>query len=63
MNFPRLSKPQILSGLQCHKRLWLSIHWDDLHDEAPTTDFEICNRVGESARYCRPHDMLAGRQC
>ena len=60
MDLPRLSKSHILSGLQCHKRLWLTIHRHDLFDEAPTTAFEIGNRVGKAAQGLHPHGILIG---
>lgn len=60
MTAPRLSKSKILSGLQCHKRLWLEVHRRDLLDTEPTAAFAIGNRVGEVARSLHPLGVLIG---
>ncbi len=50
---PRLSKSKFLSGLQCHKRLYLEIHQPFLAtkpDAATQAMFEMGTAVGELAR-------------
>lgn len=50
---PRLSKSKFLSGLQCHKRLYLEIHQPFLAtkpDAATQAMFEMGTEVGELAR-------------
>jgi predicted RecB family nuclease len=50
---PRLSKSKYLSGLQCHKRLYLAIHSPELAaklDEAAQARMDMGTEVGELAR-------------
>ena len=50
---PRLSKSKFLSGLQCHKRLYLEIHHPSLAtkpDAATQAMFDMGTEVGELAR-------------
>lgn len=57
-----LSKTKILSGAQCHKRLWLEIHRPDLKEETADMQqrFDAGNRVGEAARGPWPNGVLIG---
>jgi hypothetical protein len=59
-----LSKSKILSGWQCHKRLWLEVH--DPHkaeiDAAAERGFEIGHQVGEIARRLFPDGVLIGHE-
>ena len=55
---PRLSKSRFLSGLQCHKRLWLECYARELAtppDAAAQAIFDTGSRVGTLAR-----DRFAG---
>ena len=50
---PRLSKSKFLSGLQCHKRLYLEVHQPSLAtkpDAATQAMFDMGTEVGELAR-------------
>jgi hypothetical protein len=50
---PRLSKSKFLSGLQCHKRLYLEVHHPSLAtkpDAATQAMFDMGTEVGELAR-------------
>ncbi|MEK7351131.1 MAG: DUF2779 domain-containing protein [Nitrospirota bacterium] len=50
---PRLSKSKFLSGLQCHKRLYLEVHQPSLAtkpDAATQAIFDMGTEVGELAR-------------
>ena len=52
---PRLSKSKFLSGLQCHKRLFLEVHHPSLAtkpDAATQAMFDMGTEVGELARTC-----------
>ena len=58
---PRLSKSKFLSGLQCHKRLYLEIHQPFLAtkpDAATQAMFEMGTEVGELARSRFPGGVL-----
>jgi hypothetical protein len=58
---PRLSKSKYLSGLQCHKRLYLEIHSPELAgdvDEQTQGRLEMGIEVGRLARQCFPGGML-----
>ena len=48
----RLSKSRLLAYLQCPKRLWLSVHRQELvrYSQAARQGFETGHRVGEMAR-------------
>ena len=51
-----LSKSKILSGWQCHKRLWLETHDPEQAETDASTErrFEIGHEVGDIARQkCR----------
>lgn len=58
---PRLSKSKFLSGLQCHKRLYLEIHQPSLAtkpDAATQAMFDMGTEVGELARSRFPGGVL-----
>ncbi len=58
---PRLSKSKFLSGLQCHKRLYLEIHHPFLAtkpDAATQAMFDMGTEVGELARSRFPGGVL-----
>ncbi|MEK7236219.1 MAG: hypothetical protein AAB242_06330, partial [Nitrospirota bacterium] len=58
---PRLSKSKFLSGLQCHKRLYLEVHQPFLAtkpDAATQAMFEMGTEVGELARSRFPGGVL-----
>src|SRR6266850_4908 len=58
---PRLSKSKFLSGLQCHKRLYLEVHHPSLAtkpDEATQAMFDMGTEVGELARSRFPGGAL-----
>ena len=58
---PRLSKSKFLSGLQCHKRLYLEIHQPFLAtkpDAATQAMFDMGTEVGELARSRFPGGVL-----
>jgi hypothetical protein len=58
---PRLSKSKFLSGLQCHKRLYLEIHHPFLAtkpDAAMQAMFDMGTEVGELARSRFPGGVL-----
>ena len=58
---PRLSKSKFLSGLQCHKRLYLEIHHPSLAtkpDAATQAMFDMGTEVGELARSRFPGGIL-----
>ena len=58
---PPLSKTKYLSGLQCHKRLWLQLFQPELAEEADAATqmrFDEGNRVGEVARGLFPGGLL-----
>jgi len=57
----RLSKSKFLSGLQCHKRLYLEVHQPSLAtkpDAATQAMFEMGTEVGELARSRFPGGVL-----
>lgn len=57
----RLSKSRFLSGLQCHKRLYLEIHSPELSseiDEQTQARLEMGIEVGQVARQCFPGGVL-----
>jgi len=57
----RLSKSKYLSGLQCHKRLWLEIHKPELAPPPPPGQqriFDQGTRIGELAREEFPDGTL-----
>ena len=57
----RLSKSKYLSGLQCHKRLWLEIHKPELAPPPPTGQQRIFDQgtaIGEMAREEFPDGVL-----
>jgi hypothetical protein len=58
---PRLSKSKFLSGLQCHKRLYLEVHHPSLAtkpDAATQAMFDMGTAVGELARSRFPGGIL-----
>ena len=58
---PRLSKSKFLSGLQCHKRLYLEVHHPALAtkpDAATQAMFDMGTEVGELARSRFPGGVL-----
>lgn len=58
---PRLSKSKFLSGLQCHKRLYLEVHQPVLAtkpDAATQAMFDMGTEVGELARSRFPGGVL-----
>ena len=58
---PRLSKSKFLSGLQCHKRLYLEVHQPSLAtkpDAATQAMFDMGTEVGELARTRFPGGVL-----
>src|SRR5678810_903779 len=58
---PRLSKSKFLSGLQCHKRLYLEVHQPALAtkpDEATQAMFDMGTEDGELARNRFPGGVL-----
>jgi len=58
---PRLSKSKFLSGLQCHKRLYLEVHHPSLAtkpDAATQAMFDMGTEVGELARSRFPGGAL-----
>ncbi|HSL03884.1 MAG TPA: DUF2779 domain-containing protein [Nitrospiraceae bacterium] len=58
---PRLSKSKFLSGLQCHKRLYLEVHQPALAtkpDAATQAMFDMGTEVGEFARSRFPGGVL-----
>src|SRR2546426_7824678 len=58
---PRLSNSKFLSGLQCHKRLYLEVHHPSLAtkpDEATQAMFDMGTEVGELARSRFPGGVL-----
>lgn len=58
---PRLSKSRFMSGLQCHKRLYLEIYEPDLAEatnEFTESAFDVGHRVGTLARDRYPHGKL-----
>ena len=58
---PRLSKSRFLSGLQCHKRLYLEVHHPSLAtqpDAATQAMFDMGTEVGELARSRFPGGVL-----
>lgn len=58
----RLSKSRIISGLQCHKRLWLQIHKPDTAEMATSSlqSISFGNEVGDIARQMYPDGVLVG---
>jgi hypothetical protein len=48
----RLSKSKIMSGLQCHKRLWLEMHKRELAQVSPESEhiFRMGHLFGDRAR-------------
>ena len=53
LKLPRLSKSKFLSGLQCHKRLYLEVHYPSLAtkpDAATQAMLDMGTEVGELAR-------------
>ncbi|MGQ0809755.1 MAG: DUF2779 domain-containing protein [Nitrospiraceae bacterium] len=57
----RLSKSKFLSGLQCHKRLYLEVHSPELAtepSEATRSILDMGTEVGELARRCFPNGVL-----
>jgi hypothetical protein len=58
---PRLSKSKYVSGLQCHKRLYLEIHSPELAtepDEQTQAVLDAGTDIGEVARRRFPHGVL-----
>src|SRR5688572_4074715 len=58
---PRLSKSKFLSGLQCHKRLFLEVHYPSLAtkpDAAIQAMLDMGTEVGELARSRFPGGVL-----
>ncbi len=61
---PQLSKSRYLSGLQCHKRLYLEIHSPELASEMgeqTEARLEMGIQVGELARQCFADEDPVGR--
>lgn len=60
MRKPYLSKSKILSGAQCHKRLYLEVHNPELMKTSSSAEqnFEIGHQVGEVARSLWPNGIL-----
>src|ERR671923_2592537 len=60
-HLPRLSKSKFLSGLQCHKRLYLEIHAPELAtepDEQTQAILDNGTELGELARRLFPGGVL-----
>jgi hypothetical protein len=57
-----LSKSKVLSGWQCHRKLWLEVHDPDKAqvDESMERVFEIGHQVGELAQRMFPGGVLIG---
>jgi len=56
-----LSKLKILSGMQCPKRLYLSVYQPELADHSGSeVAFAIGNQFGELARALYPGRVLVG---
>lgn len=58
---PKLSKSRFLSGLQCHKRLYLELYQPELWgetDEGLQAVFDVGTTVGALARRCFPGGRL-----
>ena len=57
-----LSKSRIMSGLQCPKLLWLSVHQPELIEYGPATQriFATGHKVGALAQKLHPGGVLAG---
>jgi predicted RecB family nuclease len=59
---PRLSKSRFVSGLQCHRRLWWTVHDPDavelVPDEGLRAVFERGHQVGDAARKHVPGGVL-----
>ncbi|BCA53180.1 hypothetical protein W02_03200 [Nitrospira sp. KM1] len=58
---PRLSKSKYLSGLQCHKRLYLEVHhpqYASPHDISTQAMLDMGTEIGELARRCFPGGIL-----
>jgi hypothetical protein len=60
MSVYRVSKSKILSGLQCHKRLWLEVHRPELLHWDPMTEmaFRVGHQVGAVAQRLYPDGIL-----
>ncbi|MCC7112644.1 MAG: DUF2779 domain-containing protein, partial [Deltaproteobacteria bacterium] len=70
---PRLSKSRFMLGLQCHRRLWWTVHEPDAAELEPDSSTEVVfaqgHEVGEEARrrfpggvlVDSPHYDIAGR--
>lgn len=60
----RLSKSKFLSGLQCHKRLYLELHQPELADEPDAQTeaaFELGQEIGQLARRRFPGGVLVSQ--
>lgn len=60
---PRLSKSKFMTGLQCHKRLYLEVHAPELateSDEQTQAIFERGTQVGQVAQQMFPGGVLVG---
>ena len=63
----RLSKSRFMGGLQCHKKLWLTIHEPDAPELVPDAQqqwlFDHGHRVGEAARqFCGQGILIVPRR-
>ena len=62
MKGPTLSKSRILSGWQCHKRLWLEMHEPDKAEETPSMRraYRVGHEAGRAAMELFPEGRLIG---
>jgi hypothetical protein len=60
----RLSKSKIMSGLQCHKRLWLEMHKRELAQVSPESEhiFRMGHLFGDRARELMGQGELIGHE-
>ncbi|MFL9913992.1 DUF2779 domain-containing protein [Paraburkholderia fungorum] len=60
----RLSKSKIMSGLQCHKRLWLEMHKRELAQVSPESEhiFRMGHLFGDRARELMGPGELVGHE-
>ncbi|OUR77772.1 hypothetical protein A9Q83_09645 [Alphaproteobacteria bacterium 46_93_T64] len=56
---PHLTKSKFISGLQCHKKLWLECHSKtDYQEPIPGSGFHIGSKIGEAAHNLFPDGIL-----